>query len=104
MYRVIVLIFSAFLFSASPLLAQKSNKQADGQAYSDSRASSGTSIFEVNEGRSTKKSASVKRNKTTKSLKKQAYKRKKLKSSGKKGRSDCDCPGSKKTRKKKRRA
>lgn len=104
MYKLIVFIFSAFLFSIHPLFAQKNAKKDDSQAYSDSRTSSSNSIFEVKEGKSTKKSSQFKRNKRTKSLKKTAYKRNKIKSSRKKGSSDCDCPGSKKAQRKKRRA
>jgi hypothetical protein len=104
MYRLVLFIFSAFLFSINPLFAQKSGKKDDGQALSDSRASSGTSIFEAKESRPSKKSTRFKRSKHTKSYQKQAYKRNKSKFSHKKGSSDCDCPGSKKANRKKRRA
>jgi hypothetical protein len=104
MYRIILFVLSVFLFSLNPLFAQKSSKKDDSQVLSDSRASSGTSIFEAREGRSSKKNTRVQRSKNTKTYQKQAYKRNKSKSSRKKGNSDCDCPGSKKAQRKKRRA
>jgi hypothetical protein len=90
--------------SANPLFAQKSSNKEDGQAYSDSRTATGTSIFDAKVSKTATKNSRLKRSKKSSTLKKQPYKRSKIKSSRKKGRSDCDCPGSNKAKRKKKRA
>ncbi|QHT66830.1 hypothetical protein GXP67_09245 [Rhodocytophaga rosea] len=87
-YFLFILV-AAFLFSADISLAQSS------QAYSGSSASA----FAPKEGKSTKKSR-VKRSKKTY---KAAAGRNKAGLFAKKKKSDCDCPGSPKAKRKKRR-
>jgi hypothetical protein len=89
MKYLVFIIVTAFLFSADLSLAQSS------QAYSGSSASA----FASKEGKSTKKS----RLKRSKKTYKAASGRNKAGLFAKKKKSDCDCPGSPKAKRKKRR-
>ncbi len=89
MKRLLLIISASILFIASPVLAQSS------QAYSGNSSS----IFAPKEGKSVKKNSRKKRNK--KAYKNTSSKRKGL--FAKKKGSDCDCPGSPKAKRKRRR-
>ena len=86
--RITLLVYICICVIIGPALAQK-----NAQAYSGSRSSSNTSIFTSKEDKSPKKRNKIKRSKKGYSAKAGIFGKKK----------DCDCPGSPKAQRKKRR-
>jgi hypothetical protein len=98
----ILLLFAGWLLVAAPAFSQKSDKKETASARSDSRSYTNASAYEGGSGKSVQKN----RRSSTQSageLKKQAYKRNKQ-AYRKKSKGDCDCPGSKKGQRIRRRA
>ena len=89
MKSFIYTIVAGVIFLSTPIFAQSSQ----------ARSSSNTSVFTSKEGNSVKKSSRIKRN--GKNFKNSSTKRKGL--FAKKKGSDCDCPGSPKAKRKRRR-
>jgi hypothetical protein len=88
--RISIFLGISLWMLSIPLFAQ-----TGGQASTSSRSASGSSIFAPNEGKAAKKRSKVKRSKKGYSSKSGLFSKKK--------KSDCDCPGSPKAQRKKRR-
>jgi hypothetical protein len=88
--RVLLFVGFCLWMLGTPLFAQ-----TGGQASATSRSSGGTSIFAPKNGKADKKRNKVKRSRKGYSSKSGLF--------SKKSKSDCDCPGSPKAQRKKRR-
>jgi hypothetical protein len=88
--RIVLFVGISLWMLGTPLFAQ-----TGGQASSNSRSSGTTSIFGAKEERSSKKRSHIKRSKKGFSSRSGLFSKKK--------KSDCDCPGSPKAQRKKRR-
>jgi hypothetical protein len=88
--RVVLFVGICLWLLGTPLFAQ-----TGGQASTSSRSSGSTSIFTPKEGKSSNKHNKVKRSRKGYSSKSGLF--------SKKSKSDCDCPGSPKAQRKKKR-
>jgi len=88
--RIILFLGISLWMLSTPLFAQ-----TGGQASTSSRSAGSTSIFSSTDGKAAKKRAKVKRSKKGYSNKSGLFSKKK--------KSDCDCPGSPKAQRKKKR-
>jgi hypothetical protein len=88
--RIILFVGISLWMLSTPLFAQ-----TGGQASTSSRSSGSSSVFTSKEGKAAKKRNKVKRTKKGYNSKSGLF--------SKKSKSDCDCPGSPKAQRKKRR-